>query len=520
MTAAWDAVIVGGGHNGLVSAAYLAKAGLKVLVVERRPIVGGACITEEVFPGVKFSRLAYSAGLLRPEIIRDLDLARFGYEVHPFDPQFFLPFPNGDSILLWNDPARNHQELARFSKKDAEAYPKYVAFWTEVMELIEAMVLESPPPLPDLLGMFKGAEAEELAKRLLLQSAADLLDEFFESEEVKAMLATATTIGLPAGPKTPGTALMLGHMLLHEINGVKQTFGYSKGGMGGISQALAKGAEHHGATIHTGAAVQRILTNDGRATGVELAGGKRVMARAILANVDVKTTFAKLVAADALDPEFIAQVRRIKATGVVTKVNCLLSELPDFTARPGKTVQPHHKGYLDICPSVDYLERAWDDAKRGEPSKEPFLDCVLHSVMDPSLAPPGKFTLSIYSQYSPYRLRDGDWDDRKEEVGDTILETLARFAPNVPHAVEAREVISPLDMEREWGLPGGCIYQTDMTPDQLFSFRPLPGWSGYRTPVRGLYLCGSSAHPGGGVTGAPGHNAAMVVLDDFAGLRS
>ena len=519
MVAAWDAVIVGGGHNGLVSAAYLAKAGLKILVLERRAIVGGACTTEEVFPGVKFSRLAYSAGLLRPEIIRDLDLARFGYEVHAFDPQFFLPFPNGESILLWNDPKRNHRELARFSKKDAEAYPKYVAFWTEVMELIEAIVLESPPPLPDLLGMFKGAEAEELAKRLLLQSASDLLDEFFESDEVKAMLATATTIGLPAGPKTPGTALMLGHMLLHEINGVKQTFGYSKGGMGGISQALAKAAEHHGATIHTGVTVQRILTNDGRAIGVELADGKRVMARVILANVDVKTTFERLVAPDALDPAFLAQVRRIKATGVVTKVNCLLGELPDFTARPGKTVQSHHKGYLDICPSVDYLERAWDDAKWGEPSKEPFLDCVLHSVMDPSLAPPGKFTLSIYSQYSPYHLRKGDWDDRKESVGDTILDTLARFAPNVPHAVEAREVISPLDMEREWGLPGGCIYQTDMTPDQLFSFRPLPGWSGYRTPVRGLYLCGSSAHPGGGVTGAPGRNAAMVVLDDFPKLR-
>ena len=368
--------------------------------------------------------------------------------------------------------------------------------------------------------MFKGAEAEELAKRLLLQSAADLLDEFFESDEVKAMLATATTIGLPAGPKTPGTALMLGHMLLHEINGVKQTFGYSKGGMGGISAALAKAAAHHGATIQTSTAVHHILTNDGRATGVELEDGKRVMARVVLANVDVKTTFEKLVSPDAVDPEFLAQVRRIKATGVVTKVNCVLSELPDFTARPGKTVQPHHRGYLDICPSVDYLERAWDDAKWGRPSAEPFLDCVLHSVTDPSLAPPGKVTLSIYSQYSPYRLRDGRWDDRKDEVGDTILETLARFAPNVTHSVEAREVISPLDMEREWGLPGGCIYQTDMTPDQLFSFRPVPGWSGYRTPVRGLYLCGSSAHPGGGVTGAPGRNAAMVVLEDFPGLRA
>ena len=516
----WDAVIVGGGHNGLVCAAYLAKAGLKVLVLERRGIVGGACITEEVFPGVRFSRLAYSAGLLRPEIIRDLDLARFGYEVHAFDPQFFLPFPDGDSILLWNDPGRNDKELARFSKKDAAAYPKYVAFWTDVMELIEAMVLEPPPPLPDLLGMFQGSEAEELAKRLLLQSAADLLDEFFESDEVKAMLATATTIGLPAGPKTPGTALMLGHMLLHEINGVKQTFGYSKGGMGGIAIALGKAAAHHGATIQTSAAVRRIVTKAGRASGVELEDGKRVMARAVLANVDVKTTFEKLVSADAVDPRFLAQVRRIKATGVVTKLNALLSELPDFTARPGKTVQPHHKGYLDICPSIDYLERAWDDAKWGRPSAEPFLDCVLHSVTDPSLAPPGKVTLSIYSQYSPYRLRDGGWDDRKEEVGDTILETLARFAPNVTRAVEAREVISPLDMERKWGLPGGCIYQTDMTPDQLFSFRPVPGWSGYRTPVQGLYICGSSAHPGGGVTGAPGHNAAMVVLEDFPGLRA
>jgi len=257
MDGTWDAIVVGGGHNGLVAAAYLAKAGRRVLVVERRPIVGGASITEEVFPGVKFSRLAYSAGLLRPEIIRDLELARFGYEAHPFDPQFFLPFPNGDSLLLWNDAERNEKELARFSRKDAAAYPKYVAFWTEVMELIEATVLEPPPPLPDLLALFKGPEAEELARRILLQSAADLLDEFFETEEVKAMLATATTIGLPAGPRTPGTALMLGHMLLHEINGVKQTFGYVKGGMGGIAQALAAAAVHQGTSPASNSRTER-----------------------------------------------------------------------------------------------------------------------------------------------------------------------------------------------------------------------------------------------------------------------
>jgi len=514
MAEAWDAVVVGGGHNGLVAAAYLAKAGVKTLVLERRAVVGGACVTEEVFPGVRFSRLAYSAGLLRPEIVKDLDLPRFGYEAFPFDPQFFLPFPNGDSMLLWNDEARNRKELARYSRKDADAYPKYVAFWTEVMELIEAMVLEAPPPLPDLLGMFQGPEAEELARRVLLQSAAELLDEFFESDEVKAMLVTATTIGLPAGPRTPGTALMLGHMLLHEINGVKQTFGYAKGGMGGISQALEKAALQYGAAIRTSTAVRQILTRDGGVTGVELADGSRIEAETVLTNLDARTTFTRLVDPDALDPGFLDRVRRIKASGVVTKVNCVLHELPDFTCRPGKTVQPHHRGYIDVCPSVDYLEAAWDDAKWGRPSKAPFLDCVLHSVTDPSLAPPGKFTLSIYAQYFPYDLAAGSWDDRREEVGDSIVETLAEFAPNLRHAVEAREVITPLDMEREWGLLHGCIYQTDMTPDQLFSLRPVPGWAGYRMPLRGLYLCGSSAHPGGGVTGAPGRNAAMALLED------
>ena len=515
MAETWDAVIVGGGHNGLVAAGYLAKAGLKTLVLERRPIVGGASVTEEVFPGVRFSRLAYSAGLLRPEIIADLELARFGYEAFPFDPQFFLPFPNGDSILLWNDAERNHKELARFSKKDADTYPKYVQFWTEVMELIEAMVLDAPPPLADPLGMFKGAEAEELAKRVLLQSAADLLDEFFESDEVKAMLVTATTIGLPAGPRTPGTALMLGHMLLHEINGVKQTFGYAKGGMGGISQALERAAIHFGARVRTSASVSRIVTRDGRATGVELRDGARFDAACVLTNLDARTTFTQLVDPDAVDPEFLRKVRGIKASGVVTKVNCVLRELPEFTCRPGKSVQPHHRGYIDVCPSVDYLEAAWDDAKWGRPSRAPFLDCVLHSVTDPSLAPPGKFTLSIYAQYFPYHLVEGTWDDRRDEVGDAILETLAQFAPNLRHAVEAREVITPLDMEREWGLLHGCIYQTDMTPDQLFSLRPIPGWSGYRMPVAGLYLCGSSAHPGGGVTGAPGRNAALAALQDW-----
>ena len=514
MDAAWDAVVVGGGHNGLVAAAYLAKAGMKVLVLERRPIVGGASVTEEVFPGVKFSRLAYSAGLLRPQVIEELELARFGYEVHPFDPQFFLPFPDGKSMLLWTDANQNLREIARFSKRDAGAYPKYLAFWADVMKFLEPFVLEPPPSLPEFLETFPGAE--DLVTHLLRQSAADLLDEFFESDEVKAMLVTSATIGIPAGPRTPGTGLMLGHMLLHEINGMKQTFGYAMGGMGGISRALERAARQYGASTRTSAPVRRILTKDGRAMGVELADGTRVTARIVLANVDVKTTFERLLDPEAVEPGFLAAVRRIKATGVVTKVNCLLAELPDFTARPGKTVQPHHRGYIDICPSIDYLERAWEDARAGTPSKEPFLDGVLQSVTDPSLAPPGKFTLSIFAQYTPYRLERGTWDDRRDEVADTILATFSAYAPNLGRAVEKRDVLSPLDMEREWGLPGGCIWQTDMTPDQLFSLRPLPGWSRYRTPVEGLYLCGSSAHPGGGVTGAPGRNAARAVLEDIS----
>lgn len=515
----FDAVVVGGGHNGLVAACYLARSGLEVLVCERRPVVGGASTTEEVFPGVRFSRLAYSAGLLRPEIIKDLELAKYGYEAHPFDPQYFLPFPNGDSILLWNDNDRNLKEIARFSKKDAATYPKYIQFWAETMELIEATVLEAPPPLADLLSLFQGPDAEELARRILLQSAASLLDEFFESEEVKASLINASTIGLPAGPKTPGTALMLGHMLLHEINGAKMTFGYAKGGMGGISQALDAAAKALGVTVRTSTPVREILTRDGHATGVVLGDGTRVEAPLVMANVDIKTTFLKLVDPDAVDPAFLDKVRRVKASGVVTKVNCLLSELPDFTARPGKTVQPHHRGYIDVCPSVDYLERAWDDCKWGEPSRAPYLDCVMHSVTDPSLAPPGKYTLSIYSQYFPYHLRESSWDERREEVGDNIIATLAEYAPNLKHAVIGREVITPLDMEREWGLPGGCIYQTDMTPDQLFSLRPIPGAGGYGTPIDGLYICGSSAHPGGGVTGAPGHNAAMAALRDLGMVK-
>jgi phytoene dehydrogenase-like protein len=387
------------------------------------------------------------------------------------------------------------------------------------MELIEAMVLETPPPLANLLGIFKGEEAEELARRILLQSAADLLDEFFESDEVKAVLVNGSTIGIPAGPRTPGTALMLGHMLLHEINGVKMTFGYAKGGMGGIATALEGAARALGVTIRTSTAVQEILTREGRVEGVALGDGTRVETPLVMANVDVKTTFLKLVDPDALGPTFLSRVRRVRATGVVTKVNCLLKELPDFTSRPGRTVQPHHRGYIDVCPSVDYLERAWDDCKWGEPSRQPFLDCVLHSVTDPSLCPPGKYTLSIFSQYHPYRLRRGTWDERREEVGDRIIDTLGEYAPNLQRAVEVREVITPLDMEREWGLPGGCIYQIDMTPDQLFSLRPVPGWSGYGTPVQGLYLCGSSAHPGGGVTGAPGRNAVMAALEDLKGTK-
>jgi len=513
----FDVAIVGGGHNGLVAAGYLAKAGAKVVVLERRPFVGGAVITEEPWPGFRVNTFSYVAGLLRPQIAEELELARFGYEPILYDPQAFCPFPDGRSLSLWNDVEKSQAEIAKFSKKDARAYPKYEAFWDGVLDLVEPLLLAPPVPLADLVAAFPGPEVEELVRSLFLLSAQDFLDQWFESDELKVALATNAVIGEMVGPRTPGTAYVLAHHSLGTLNGLRRVWGFSKGGMGRLTEAMAKAATHFGATIRTSAPVRAVNVRDGAATGVTLENGEFIEARAVASNLDAQHTYLELLPRDAVPPEVVRAVGRIRSRGAALKFHARLDGLPKFTAAP-KTPGPHHAGAIEICPSMEYLERAFDDAKYGAFSQRPFLDCEIQSVVDPSMAPAGKHVMTCFVQYAPYALRDTTWDEFKPEAAERILDTYAEYAPNVRKVVKEWQIVSPLDIERTLGMTGGNIFQGNLAPDQIFSFRPILGWSGYRTPIRGMYLCGSAAHPGGGVTGAPGHNAAEVIREDLRSL--
>jgi phytoene dehydrogenase-like protein len=513
----FDVAIIGGGHNGLVAAGYLAKAGAKVVVLERRAFVGGAVITEEPWPGYRINTFSYVAGLLRPQIADDLELARYGYEPILFDPQAFCPFPDGRSLCLWNDTAKTQKEIAKFSAKDARAYPKYEEFWDGVLDLVEPLLLAPPLALADLVSAFPGSETEELVRNLFLRSAQDLLDQWFESDEVKVAFATNAVIGEMVGPRTPGTAYILAHHNIGTLAGVRKVWGFSKGGMGRITEAMAKAAVQFGATIRTGAGVRAISVRDGLATGVTLETGEFVESRAVASSVDAQHTYLELLPREVVPPEVVKAVQRIRSRGAALKFNAALDGLPEFTAAP-ETPGPHHSGAIEICPSMDYLERAYDDGKYGRFSDHPFLDCELQSVMDPSMAPYGKHVMTCFVQYAPYELQGKGWDEFKPEAAQRILDTYAEFAPNIRKVVTEWQIVSPLDIERTLGMTGGNIFQGSITPDQIFSYRPILGWAGYRTPVRGLYLCGSAAHPGGGVTGAPGHNAAQVILEDLPTL--
>ena len=515
-----DAIIVGGGHNGLVAAAYLAKAGLHVVVLERRPMVGGACVTEEIHPGFKVSTLAYVCGLLRPEIKADLELTSFGLEEHAYEPALFHPFPDRRYLLYRNDSAANQREIARYSKADAEALPRYEKFWEGFAELLEPTLLAPPVPLADLAAFVNTPEAEDFVRKILFLSIAEVLDEYFESEEVKASLATSAVAGTMAGPRTPGTAFVLGHHTLGDIGGQKGAWGWPRGGMGAISESLARAARHHGADVRTGMEVRQILVRDGRAIGVELADGRTLESRVVLSNADPKRTFLRLVRSEHLPSEFVRAIEHMRFESSSFKLNLALRELPDFAAIPGIAPQPHHRAITDIAPSLDYLERAYDDAKRGHPSEEPFLEFVMQSANDPTVAPPGMHTMTISAKFAPFDLRRGSWDSEAEPFAERILDVLERYAPNIRKAIVARQWLTPLDMEREYGLTRGDVFHGAILPHQMFSFRPVPGWSSYRMPVRGLYLCGAGAHPGGGVIGAPGHNAAMAVLEDWPKLRT
>jgi phytoene dehydrogenase-like protein len=511
----FDVVIVGGGHNGLVAAAYVAKAGARTLVLEQRGVVGGAAVTEEPWPGFHISTFSYAAGLLRPQIVADLELARFGYHTFLLDPEMFVPLPNGRSLTLWNDDDRTVQEIAKFSVRDAQAYPKYSQYWTGVVELLDPLLLAAPVPLRELLDVVPGGQVESLVRDLFLRSAADILDEWFESEELKGALCTSAIIGTLLPPDAPGTAYVLAHHKLGNIEGHPKSWGLARGGMGGISMALRRAAEHFGATVRTDVRVRQILLGAGRATGVETESGERIEARAVASTLDGRNTFLKLLSPDALPREFRRQIESIRSRGSALKFNAALDGLPDFIASPG-VPGVHHRGFVDIIPNMDYARVAYDDAWHGRFSHRPFMDIVFQSALDDSVAPPGKHTMSCFVQYAPTRLAGTTWEAAKPDVATTVLDTIAEYAPNIREVVRRWQVVSPADIESILGMTGGNIFQGDITPDQIFTFRPVPGWSQYRTPVPGLYLAGSAAHPGGGVLGAPGHNAAQAILEDLA----
>lgn len=525
--AAYDVIIIGAGHNGLVTAAYLARAGQRVLVLERRELVGGACVTEEVWPGFKVSTAAYVSSLLRPRIIRELELRRYGLELLPRNPSSFTPFPDCRYLLLGPDRDFTRREIAKFSERDAGALPHYEAMLERIADFIEP-TLEMTPPDPwsrrprDLLRLamlgwrfLKLGRHGPRAIEVLTGAARTILDRWFESEQLKATLATDAVIGAFAAPSMPGTAYVLFHHVMGECNGARGVWCYVRGGMGGIAQALASAARAAGAEIRVSVPVARILTSERRVNGVVLEDGTEIAAPRVASNADAHVTFLKLLDPRQLPAAFVEEVRVIDFNSPSLKINLALSELPNFTALPGSEPGPQHRGTIHIAPSLDYIEHAYDDAKYGRPSERPMLECTIPSVVDPTVAPPGRHLMQMFVQYAPTRLRTGNWDDIKEQFADRCLNVLAEYAPNIKDAVIGRQVLSPLDLERQFALTGGNIFQGAMTLDRLFFLRPVAGYADYRTPIAGLYLCGSTAHPGGGVMGACGFNAAREILRDI-----
>ena len=528
MATSHDLIIIGAGHNGLVTAAYAARAGLKVLVLERRELVGGCAVTEELWPGFKVSTASYVNSLFRPEIIRDLELKRHGFQMLPRSPSSFTPFPDGRYLLLGPDKEMTHREIAKFSKNDAASLPKYEAMLERVADFLEPTLIETPPnpwslKPGNLLSLAKlglafkklGTDGQK-AIEILTGAANPILDRWFESEEVKATLATDAIIGAFATPSMPGTAYVLFHHVMGECDGVRGVWGYVRGGMGGLSNAIASAAKEKGAEIKVNTPVARILVKEGRTQGVALADGTEYRAAKVASGVDANVTFLRLLDARELPADFVESVRHLDYASASCKINLALREVPDFSCLRGNTAGPQHRGTIHLCPTREYVERAYDPAKYGYISERPVIEATIPSSLDDSVAPKGQHVMSMFTQYFPYKLAAdaGTLEENKKRYAERCIDIMTEYAPNFRKAVIDYQVLAPADLEARFGLTGGNIMQGTMSLSSLSFMRPVPGYADYRTPIKGLYLCGAATHPGGGVMGACGYNAAREILRD------
>jgi phytoene dehydrogenase-like protein len=520
----YDAIVVGGGHNGLVCAAYLAKAGKKVLVVERRHVLGGAAVSEEVFPGYRFSVASYVVSLFRPHIIRDLNLPKHGYQTIPLECSF-LPLPDGRSLCRWPDANMTRREIAQFSKKDSEFYPEFGMAMTKLCKFVKPLI-DSPAPEPTSLNPkelwkmlelgkhFKTLEPDMLylKAKLMTMSAADFLDMFFESDILKGPMSVSGIIGTFLGVRSPGTAYVLLHHYMGEIDGAFRSWGFAKGGTGQVSLACAGAAREFGAEIVTEAAVSNVIIKNGQAKGIALQNGNEYTADVVISNLDPRRTMMSLVGKDHLDGEFVESLSRYKYRGSSGKVNLALNGIPEFKCRPGRG--PHIQGDIAIAPTMDYVEKAYDEAKYGAYSKKPYINIVIPTLVDPFLAPPGKHIMSCFVQYAPYDLKEGasNWPKQRDAWGETVISTIEEYVPNIRSLIEHKQFITPWDLEQDFGLTEGNIFHGELSLEQLLFFRPTPGWAKYKTPIKNLWMCGSGTHPGGGVMGAPGEICANELL--------
>ena len=520
----YDAVVVGGGHNGLTCAAYLARAGKRVLVLEKRPVVGGAAVSEEIFPGFTYTVCSYVVSLFRPHIVRDLELPKHGLEIIPLEASF-SPLPDGDSLCRWGDPHRTRREIARFSAKDAEVYPEFSLAMSQLARFTKS-IIDNPAPNPaslnpgELMQAVKAssglrqanADQRYLYLKLLTMSAADFLDEWFESDVLKAPMSVSGIIGTFLGVRSPGTAYVLLHHYMGEIDGAMRAWGFAKGGTGGISNAIARSAQALGAEIITEAPVGNVIIKNGKAVGVAMENGDEILADTVVSGLDPRRTYMSLVGEEYLDEDLLEQIGHYKYRGSSGKVNLAVDRLPEFACRPGDG--PHLYGDVAIAPSVRYLEKAYDQAKYGDFSERPYINMVVPTLLDPTMAPPGKHVISCFVQYAPYDIKEGapNWPQRREDFGDAVVDTLSEYIPGLKDSILHRQVLTPWDMEQEYGLTEGNIFHGELSLEQLLYLRPVAGYAKYKTPVQGLWMCASGTHPGGGIMGASGEMAAKAIL--------